>query len=278
MRILSVAIKNYRQYKNLKIDFLDPKKNHDLIVFIGQNSFGKTNFANAICWCLWEKEPDLALKEKTAGKPICNVDALQECQKNGQPFVEVEVSIQLDLQMNSRRKMLITRKCKCTAKGLAEEPSLAVVIQSDDSTKNWVISRKDDAQSEIECYYPSDLSDYLIFDGERLTTYFQSGQADKIKQSIINLAGLNRLDEAIRHHGEIMRVLDGQITNNSDVCIDEIEYVVVYYQGDEIASVSFAQDVYHVDPGKTVTEEVSPWGIEYDKYEIYLNQAHTFGF
>ena len=69
-----------------------------------------------------------------------------------------------------------------------------------------------------------------------------------------------------------------EITNNSDVSIDEIEYVVVYYQGDQIVSVSFAQDVYHVDPGKTVTEEISPWGIEYDKYEIYLNQAHTFGF
>ncbi len=47
---------------------------------------------------------------------------------------------------------------------------------------------------------------------------------------------------------------------------------------DQVVSVSYDKDVYHIDPGKTVTEEVSPWGIEYDRYEVYLNQAHTFGF
>ena len=68
-----------------------------------------------------------------------------------------------------------------------------------------------------------------------------------------------------------------EITNNSAVKIEELEYIVVYYLGDHIVSVSYAQDVRDIDPGKTVTEEISPYNIEYDHYVIYLNQAHTFG-
>lgn len=68
-----------------------------------------------------------------------------------------------------------------------------------------------------------------------------------------------------------------QIQNNSDVSIDEMEYIVVFYKGDDVSDMSYANDVYDVDPGKEITEKVSTHGIEYDKYEVYLNQAHTFG-
>lgn len=67
-----------------------------------------------------------------------------------------------------------------------------------------------------------------------------------------------------------------EITNNDDVSIDEIEYIVVFYKGDDVAHVDYPQDITDVDPGKTVTEKVSIYGFEYDKYEVYLNQAHTF--
>jgi len=69
-----------------------------------------------------------------------------------------------------------------------------------------------------------------------------------------------------------------EITNNSSVSIEEIEYVVVYYLGDQLVSVGYPEDVYNIDPGRTITEEVSPYNINYDRYEVYLNQAHSFGF
>lgn len=69
-----------------------------------------------------------------------------------------------------------------------------------------------------------------------------------------------------------------QITNNSDVDIDEIEFAVVLYNGDEIASIPYPEDVTNVKSGSTITEKVSTYGDEYDRFEVYLNQAHTFGF
>ena len=68
-----------------------------------------------------------------------------------------------------------------------------------------------------------------------------------------------------------------QITNGGEVQIAEIEYAVVYYLGAEIVKVGYPHDVYKVEAGGTAIEkEYTPK--EFDRYEIYLNQAHTFGF
>ena len=58
MRISSVEIINFRQYKELKLDF--PKNGtHDLHVICADNGVGKTNILNAISWCLYGDEPHL---------------------------------------------------------------------------------------------------------------------------------------------------------------------------------------------------------------------------
>lgn len=69
-----------------------------------------------------------------------------------------------------------------------------------------------------------------------------------------------------------------EITNNADVDIDELEYVAVLYSDNEIVTVEYPQDVYDVASGSTITEKIDTYGEQYDRFEIYLNQAHTFGF
>lgn len=68
-----------------------------------------------------------------------------------------------------------------------------------------------------------------------------------------------------------------QLQNNSSVSIEEIEYIIVFYKGDDVSDTSYANDVYDIGPDEEIAEKVSTFGIEYDNYEIYLNQAHTFG-
>lgn len=68
-----------------------------------------------------------------------------------------------------------------------------------------------------------------------------------------------------------------EITNNSDVVLDEVEYIAVLYQGDNIVTVEYPQNVMDVPVGQTITEKVNTFRDEYDRFEIYLNQAHTFG-
>lgn len=67
-----------------------------------------------------------------------------------------------------------------------------------------------------------------------------------------------------------------QFENTGDIDIEELEYIVVFYLGENISDVSYSKDVYDLEPESVITEEVSTYRIEFDRYEIYINQAHTF--
>lgn len=68
-----------------------------------------------------------------------------------------------------------------------------------------------------------------------------------------------------------------EITNNAEVMIDEIELIAVLYNGEEITEVTYPDDIMDVQPGQKVTEKIDTFGAKYDRFEIYVNQAHTFG-
>lgn len=67
-----------------------------------------------------------------------------------------------------------------------------------------------------------------------------------------------------------------QIKNNADVTIEEFEYAVVFYKNKKIVAMGNGIDVYDIEPGDTVVEEYSSWGVDYDTYKVFINQAHTF--
>lgn len=69
-----------------------------------------------------------------------------------------------------------------------------------------------------------------------------------------------------------------QFENIGDVNIEELEYIVVFYKGDEIVDTSYPEDVIDFAAGKKIIENVGTYDIDFDGYEIYINQAHTFGF
>ena len=55
MELDKVVIKNYRQYRDVSIDFArDPDKNFTIIK--GNNGTGKTTMLNALSWCLYGEE------------------------------------------------------------------------------------------------------------------------------------------------------------------------------------------------------------------------------
>lgn len=68
-----------------------------------------------------------------------------------------------------------------------------------------------------------------------------------------------------------------QFTNNGDVDIEELEYIVLYYMDNEFVGISYDQDITDFLAGTSIVEECSSYGIDFDDYKIYINQAHTFG-
>ena len=69
-----------------------------------------------------------------------------------------------------------------------------------------------------------------------------------------------------------------QFTNNGDVDIDELEYIVLFYKDGEFVDVSSCNDVHDFRAGSTIVEKESAHHkITFDDYKIFINQAHTFG-
>ena len=92
MRIKSIQIENYRQYKNLFYTFDKPFTNeHDLHVIVAQNGVGKSNFLNAITWCLYDEESHL--QDKYKALPIVNLDTINSTEDKELITVKVEITI-----------------------------------------------------------------------------------------------------------------------------------------------------------------------------------------
>ena len=66
-----------------------------------------------------------------------------------------------------------------------------------------------------------------------------------------------------------------EIKNDAGVKLDEVEYVVVFYKNDKIIYAGYPEDRYNIsiENGATYTDKVETRGKEYDRYEVYLNEA-----
>lgn len=219
MRIETLTLNQYRQYRDCKIDFKKPLRNgFDLNVLVGLNGAGKTNIANAICWCLWDIEPDLALQGKNTGKGRLNDKTRERLKTLGKTTGEVRVELKISLDDYGNEELIVARTCECAIEsGLEHQSKVTVTHASPDKYEGRKVEvfHGEDAELEIESYLPRDISSYLIFDGEQLTGYFRSDRAAKVKTAMLALSGVGKLNVALEHHAKQLADIDRGVSDHS---------------------------------------------------------------
>lgn len=200
MRISSIEIKNYRQYKYLKLDFEKRSKN-DLHIIIADNGVGKTNILNAITWCLYEDESHLgnASKEKTL--PRIDIFSLKEAKAKGEKAINVEVAIMAE-DSGSFIKFLRTQEFKIIddEPGFFEKEAILKVFTYDENN-DAVMYDGEDAEEYVNKYMPIHIKQFFYFDGEQLDGYFKTEDNNQIKATIHGISQvdvLTRMKERIR--------------------------------------------------------------------------------
>lgn len=179
MRIVRIEIQNFRQYKNLILDF--PKKgSHDLHVICADNGVGKTNILNAITWCLYDDEPHLG--NVSTSLPRLNLDAKRQAITEGNDKETITVSLFVEdnsdkLQFERKQEWLINGE-----KEFGRKSEFAVVISKNGLDATRKIG--DEAKEYVEKYMPEKIRQYFYFDGEQLDSYFISDDSTKIKETI----------------------------------------------------------------------------------------------
>ncbi len=186
MKINNITMKNFRQYKDVTINFLSPKE-YNLHSIIGQNGTGKTNLLNAINWCLYETEPHLGLKNGIL--PTCNTSSITNNKKS-------IVSVSLEVIDEEGIKTIFERSKEYVGKGdnYIEKPSNFDIFRmlSNKGTLDKIINL-DDKQLIINKLFPESISSYFFFDGEKLDKYFKVEHMGAIKNNILQITNLNSL-------------------------------------------------------------------------------------
>ncbi len=209
-RILEIKLHNYRQYYGT-VDVKFPTDENTLAVLIGANGAGKSNFWNAIHWCLFGNEPH------ESATPIINMSHLYEVEKS-QDVRKVDTYVQI-IMHEGDTKYLIRRKIEGQLHRLERTdhgtlilfaadpvPRGVEIINRDKSTlfqisqnsRRWETLNDDRnhfATLVNERIIPEHLSHFFILDGEFLQKLFD--KFEDVKSGIGQISQIPILDDAL---------------------------------------------------------------------------------
>jgi len=197
MKFCRIELKNYRQFRDLKID-LDSPSEYDINIIVASNGLGKTNLLNAISWCIYGKEP--SLEEKYDVMHMVNTKILEE---NGYSGI-FEVSVKIKSRKkdeNGTEEYFFERIANYRYSG---DPSQATLISNDfkitifkDGYEAKVLETHDDTTLFINRHFPENIKEYIFFDGERLNDYFVKEKGSAIKSAVELVSGISLLNVII---------------------------------------------------------------------------------
>lgn len=181
MELKTISIKNYRQFRDVKLEFNnDPNKNFTIIK--GNNGAGKTTLLNALSWCLYGKE--IHDYGDDSSMQICNNKSLKLAENNSNVEVLVELEfIDGDDRLKFRRSKIFRKKDDDLIANAFGDRFVVIPPDGEESEDNAIF--------ELERRIPEDVEDYFFFDGARLSEYFQTTSNKKIKDAVMELSQLN---------------------------------------------------------------------------------------
>ncbi|NPV51682.1 MAG: AAA family ATPase [Candidatus Methanofastidiosum sp.] len=202
MRIEKIYIKNYSRFKEIELSF-NKNSDNDLHFIIGKNGSGKTDFLNAINWCLYEIEPQktkrkakLELEDKKDKLPRLNV--YNEDKDNDKVIVEIWLAKDKEYVFFHREEVYDVKN-----NNLSKPIRTDFYVDIPDNKGNRKIIRDDEANLIVERFFPEAIREYFFFDGERLDRYFQLATSKDINHEIFTISYINAL-ESMKDHTELL--------------------------------------------------------------------------
>lgn len=219
MRIESIEIENFRQYRKEKFSFPRIIGKKDIHVIIGENGEGKTNILNALTWCLYGEE--LHLGDKNTAISNLNSQYADELRRHSQKYGEAKVTVVMSIEEGGQITFMRTATYSILPKDAIEtKQDVIAIARSHGGDK--VIERQNDYAMYVSRYVPKEINEYIFFDGELMDQYFKSEQRGNIESGIKDLTKASTIEKtknALSNYAksEIAPVLrengDGKVKN-----------------------------------------------------------------
>ncbi len=195
MKINSIALKNFRQYVDQKIEFthLPGKK---VTIIHGENHIGKTTLVKALIWCLYgdssvyKEDPILVNRDLENGSISINQT--------------VSVSVTIELEHNGFDYTITTKQDYIYTKGdheqhfspVLRDPTRYIVKMDGDGNTQPIANSEIDR--EIESILPRNLKNYFFYDGENNKIDDVSGTKN-LKDAVRNIMGLDVREKLVQY-------------------------------------------------------------------------------
>lgn len=196
IRIERILIKNFKRFRLVDIK---PDTEPGPLVFVGKNYLGKSNFLNAICWCLYEETPfkQSIAKETDRNEGLLNLDAEAENQ-----WEEVSVEIQI---AEGDQKYIFKRTYR------KSQDSQFTIMRLDGN--DWKVLPNPNFY--LEMLLPKALRKYFIFAGENLERLYSPGFEKDLKEGIWNVSNVTVLDKSIEHLNSLITDIQREAGRNN---------------------------------------------------------------
>lgn len=201
MRLESIMLKDFRQYRDEIIKFAYSDKKRNLTVIQGSNGAGKTNLLNAITWCLYAQEMHLGDKYKAL--PLMNTATIADIQSG----TVREVLVQICMRDEENKQIIITRTLPFvkSENGRMQKTSDHYANSPDGSV--FKIGRQIGKEIKLDPHpeytlskiVPATIQEYFFFNGERLDDYFRESSGEKIRKAVFKMSQIDIMKRAIEH-------------------------------------------------------------------------------
>lgn len=192
MRIESIDIQNFRQYRKEKFVFPRIKGKKDIHVIIGENGEGKTNILNALTWCLYGEELHLGDKNTAINK--INSQYVQELRDHSQKNGETKVTVVMSIEDGGKITFMRTAIYSITQSNVIETKQDVIAIANANGGSK-IIEKKDDYEMYVSRYVPKEINEYIFFDGELMDQYFKSEKRGNIESGIKDLTKASTIEK-----------------------------------------------------------------------------------
>lgn len=216
MKLFSVTVENYRQYcGKISLDFSTGEQN--ITIIQGDNGGGKSNFMNAIVWCLFDDE--MFKSKNNEGRPIINESVITSIDVKQSASVSVSVVLGEDKpEFEFIRKANYSKTSTGRIDYLGTEFK-GYQIKSTGHEKiadpEWEINRR---------FIPKDLRGFFFFDGEKMDQYFED--TSSVKTNVERISQIDVLNNVIDTLNSTIRTIDkemGKLSPESGELVDTLQ-------------------------------------------------------
>src|SRR5699024_8713971 len=215
MKIKKLILQNFRQFRDLEIDF-SITKDKNMNIILAENSTGKTTLMQSIKWCLYgDEETNLNNLNELINYDVIN-NSINEKEKLWVELLIVKNNV--DYLVRRTKEIHVNSQNKASEQIRLEykkDDGETIIWEGETNSQQPVVKK---IKRMINSILSKEMASYFLFDGERIDSLGKNDSKSRndIKQAINAINNFTIIDNAISSLNALNRKFRRNISTQSN--------------------------------------------------------------